>query len=246
MNKPILKVIDVQKSFGSQKILNGIRFEMYKGEVKVIIGSSGSGKSTLLRCINQLSTISKGEIWLEDTDITSSNVDINKIRQQIGMVFQEFNLFAHLTALANVTIGLTRVKKMKKNEAVALAKEELARVGLSDKIDAYPAELSGGQKQRVSIARALAMKPKIMLFDEATSALDPELVGEVLSVMINLAKEGMTMLVVTHEMGFARSVANEIIFLDGGLALEQGPPEQIFDAPKEQRTKQFLQNITNL
>ena len=219
---------------------------MKKGETKVIIGPSGTGKSTLLRCINRLTPADQGRVWLEDEEITHTRTNINKIRAQIGFVFQSFNLFAHLTALGNVRIGPMRVKGMKKNEATRLAMEELERVGLGEKADAYPAELSGGQQQRVSIARALAMFPKLILFDEPTSALDPELIGEVLEVMVSLAKEGMTMLVVTHEMGFARAVADEIIFMEGGVIVEQGPPKQMFTNAKHQRTGEFLNKISEL
>ena len=246
MTHTILKVENLHKSYGKIEVIKGINFELKKGETKVIIGPSGTGKSTLLRCINQLDSIDKGQIWLEDIEITQSHADINQIRASIGFVFQSFNLFAHLTALDNVRIGPLRVKEMKEKEATKIAVEELKRVGLEDKKDHYPAQLSGGQQQRVSIARALSMNPKLILFDEPTSALDPELIGEVLEVMINLAKEGTTMIVVTHEMGFACSVANDIIFMDGGIILEEGPPEQIFKNPKHNRTAKFLSKITQL
>jgi len=246
MSGIVLKAENIHKSYGGLSVLRGISFEVKRGETKVIIGPSGTGKSTLLRCINQLSPPDKGRVWLDGVEITNPKVDINKVRSSIGMVFQDFNLFAHLPVLDNVRIGLTKVKGMEKKEATDLAMEELQRVGLRDKASSYPAELSGGQQQRVSIARALAMNPKLILFDEPTSALDPELIGEVLNVMINLAKEGMTMLVVSHEMGFARSVANEIIFMEHGVIVEEGPPQQLFSNPKHKRTGEFLHKITEL
>jgi len=242
----LLRVEDVHKSYGKDRVLAGVSFSMEKGETKVIIGPSGTGKSTLLRCINRLTPPDQGRVWLEDEEITHTKTNINKIRGQIGFVFQSFNLFAHLTALGNVRIGPMRVKGMKKTEATRLGLEELERVGLADKAEAYPAELSGGQQQRVSIARALAMFPKLILFDEPTSALDPELIGEVLEVMVGLAKEGMTMLVVTHEMGFARAVADEIIFMEHGVIVEQGSPKQMFGAPRYERTGEFLHKISEL
>lgn len=242
----LLRVEDIHKRYGKENVLCGVSFEMRKGETKVIIGPSGTGKSTLLRCINRLTPSDKGHVWLENEEITHTRTNINKIRSQIGFVFQSFNLFSHLTALGNVRIGPMKVKGMKKEEATALAMEELVRVGLEDKADAYPAELSGGQQQRVSIARALAMFPKLILFDEPTSALDPELIGEVLEVMVSLAKEGMTMLVVTHEMGFARAVADEIIFMENGVIVEQGSPQQMFTNAKHQRTGEFLNKISEL
>jgi polar amino acid transport system ATP-binding protein len=246
MAPTILKVKNLYKSYGKIPVIKGINFEVKKGETKVIIGPSGTGKSTLLRCINQLDSSDKGQVWLEDIEITKPHVDINQIRASIGFVFQNFNLFTHLTALDNVRIGLMRVKEIEEKEATKIAVEELKQVGLGDKMHHYPAQLSGGQQQRVSIARALAMNPKLILFDEPTSALDPELIGEVLEVMINLAKEGVTMIVVTHEMGFARSVANDIIFMDGGLILEEGSPEQIINNPKHKRTAEFLSTISQL
>ncbi|MCJ7788909.1 MAG: amino acid ABC transporter ATP-binding protein [Candidatus Atribacteria bacterium] len=242
----MLKVKNLYKSYGKIQVIKGINFEVKKGETKVIIGPSGTGKSTLLRCINQLDSSDKGQVWLEDIEITKPHVDINQIRASIGFVFQNFNLFTHLTALDNVRIGLMRVKEIEEKEATKIAVEELKQVGLGDKMHHYPAQLSGGQQQRVSIARALAMNPKLILFDEPTSALDPELIGEVLEVMINLAKEGVTMIIVTHEMGFARSVANDIIFMDGGLILEEGSPEQIINNPKHKRTAEFLSTISQL
>ena len=244
MAQTILKVENLHKSYGKTEVIKGVSFEVKKSETKVIIGPSGTGKSTLLRCINQLDSPDKGRVWLEDVEITKSHIDINQIRASIGFVFQSFNLFTHLTALDNVRIGLMRVREMKEEEATKIALEELKRVGLGDKIHNYPAQLSGGQQQRVSIARALAMNPKLILFDEPTSALDPELIGEVLEVMINLAKEGVTMIVVTHEMGFARSVANDIIFMDDGIILEEGPPGEIFENPKHKRTAKFFSKIT--
>jgi len=242
----VLRVEDIHKRYGSEEILKGISFEIKKGETKVIIGPSGSGKSTLLRCINQLTIPDKGQVWLEDKEVTHDKKDINKFRQKMGMVFQDFNLFDHLNALRNIEIGLIKVKGMRKDEARQKAIEELKQVGLEKQADLYPAQLSGGQKQRVSIARALAMDPKVILFDEPTSALDPELIGEVLEVIKNLAMGGMTMVVVTHEMGFARSVANEIIFVEGGKIMDQGSPYKIFTNPDHERTRQFLCKITEL
>ena len=242
----LLRVEGIHKQYGKDKVLCGVSFGMEKGETKVIIGPSGTGKSTLLRCINRLTPADQGRVWLEDEEITHTRTNINKIRAQIGFVFQSFNLFAHLTALGNVRIGPSKVKGMKKDAATRLATEELERVGLADKANAYPAELSGGQQQRVSIARALAMSPKLILFDEPTSALDPELIGEVLEVMVSLAKEGMTMLVVTHEMGFARAVADEIIFMENGVIVEQGVPKQMFTNAVHTRTGEFLNKISEL
>jgi polar amino acid transport system ATP-binding protein len=245
-NGVVLRVEDVHKAYGDNEVLRGVSCQLARGETKVVIGSSGTGKSTLLRCINQLTIPDSGHVWLGDTEITCKECDINAVRAQIGFVFQDFNLFTHLTALQNVRVGPMRVKKMDKASATRLAMEELERVGLAEKADAHPAELSGGQQQRVSIARALAMFPQLILFDEPTSALDPELIGEVLTVMISLAREGMTMLVVSHEMGFARTVADEIIFMEEGVILEQGPPGQLFVNPREARTKEFLNKITEL
>lgn len=243
-NKTILKIEDLHKSFGDNEVLKGVSLSLNKGENKVIIGPSGTGKSTLLNNVNRLVPPDKGRIYLDGEEITPNN--INKMRQQIGFVFQDFGLFNHLTALGNVRIGLLKVKKMNKKDATDLAMEELKRVGLEDASGQYPAELSGGQKQRVGIARALAMQPKLILFDEPTSALDPELIGEVLNVMKNLAKAGMTMLVVTHEMGFARTVSDEIIFMEHGHIVEQGPPRQLFNNPKIDRTREFLFKLTEL
>jgi len=242
----LLKVEDVYKSYGDFMVLRGISFQLEKGEIKVIIGPSGTGKSTLLRCLNGLTSPDKGKIWIDGVEVTDPKTNINKIRSNIGFVFQSFNLFAHLTALDNVCIGLVKVKGMKKSEARLLAMEELRRVGLEDKAGAYPAELSGGQQQRVSIARALAMNPKLILFDEPTSALDPELIGEVLNVMIDLAKGGMTMLVVSHEIGFCRAVADEILFLDEGKIIEKGHPSVLLTNPSYKRTKEFLHKIIEL
>jgi len=242
---PMLEVKDVYKSYGTCEVLKGISFTMEQHETKVIIGTSGTGKSTLLKCINQLDPPDKGQVWLEGQEITNMSVDINKIRQKIGFVFQDFNLFNHLTALKNVSIGLEKVKKIEKEEAQKRALKELERVGLGKQVNQYPAQLSGGQKQRVGIARALAMDPSIILFDEPTSALDPELIGDVLEVMKSLAGK-VAMLVVTHEMGFARNVADEIIFMEGGVIVEKGPPRQMFQNPKMERTKQFLGKISTL
>lgn len=243
---PVLKVEDLHKTYGDCEVLKGVSFEQNKGKTIVIIGPSGTGKSTLLRCINRLTEPDKGHIWIDGVDVMDHNTNISKVRSMLGFVFQDFNLFTHLTALDNVRFGPLRVKRMKKPEATEIAMEELERVGLLDKRNAYPAELSGGQQQRVSIARALAMKPKLILFDEPTSALDPELIGEVLTVMIDLAKSGMTLLVVTHEIGFARSVGSALIFLEKGRILEQGPPEKLLSNPEHRRTAQFLHKITQL
>jgi polar amino acid transport system ATP-binding protein len=242
----ILRVEDLHKRYGKEEVLKGVSLELRRGETKVVIGPSGTGKSTLLRCINQLSVPDKGRVWLDDIEITHARTNINHVRAQIGFVFQDFNLFNHLTALRNVSLGLIKVRKMPKEAALARAREELAKVGLAAKADSYPAELSGGQKQRVSIARALAMDPKLILFDEPTSALDPELIGEVLEVMIQLARGGMTMIVVSHEMGFARAVADKIIFMEGGGILEEGTPTELFSCPRCERTAQFLRKITEL
>jgi len=241
----MLELKNIHKAYGKNEILKGVSFKMDQGETKVVIGPSGTGKSTLLRCINQLNPPDKGEVWLEGEKITSKKVDINAVRQKIGFVFQDFNLFNHLTALRNVSIGLEKVKKMEKDEARKKAMDELRRVGLENQAEQYPAELSGGQKQRVGIARALAMDPIIMLFDEPTSALDPELIGEVLEVMQSIAHK-VTMLVVTHEMGFASNVADEIIFMEKGYIVEKGPPKKMFSDPDKERTKEFLGKIATL
>ena len=246
-NEQILRIKNIHKAFGTKAVLQGISFDVYKGETKVIIGPSGTGKSTLLRCINQLTIPDQGSIWLRGQEVTHHNVkEINQFRQKIGMVFQDFNLFDHLNAIRNVEIALIKVKGMNKKNAREKAMVELKKVGLEKQALLYPAELSGGQKQRVSIARALAMDPEVMLFDEPTSALDPELIGEVLGVMQALAQNGMTMLVVTHEMGFARSVADEIIFFEEGQVLESGPPEKLFYRPEYARTKKFLFKLAEL
>ena len=242
----ILKVEEIYKRYREEEVLRGISFEVRKGETKVIIGPSGSGKSTLLRCINQLTFPDKGQVWLEGEEVTHAKKSINQFRQKMGMVFQDFNLFDHINALGNVEIGLIRVKGMDKNRAKEKAMEELKQVGLEKQAYLYPAQLSGGQKQRVSIARALAMNPSVMLFDEPTSALDPELIGEVLEVIKKLAINGMTMVVVTHEMGFARSVANEVIFIESGRIIDQGSPYALFTNPEHERTKKFLHKITEL
>lgn len=245
-NKIILKVEEIYKRYRKEEVLRGISFEVRKGETKVIIGPSGSGKSTLLRCINQLTIPDKGQVWLEGEEVTHAKKSINQFRQKMGMVFQDFNLFDHINALGNVEIGLIRVKGMDKNRAREKAMEGLKQVGLEKQAYLYPAQLSGGQKQRVSIARALAMDPSVMLFDEPTSALDPELIGEVLEVIKKLAINGMTMVVVTHEMGFARSVANEVIFIESGRIIDQGSPYALFTNPEHERTKKFLHKITEL
>lgn len=236
----ILKVEDIHKAFGSKEVLRGVSFDVRKGETKVFIGPSGTGKSTLLRCINQLTPPDKGRVWLHDEEVTNSGARINYLRQKIGMVFQNFFLFDHLTAIRNVEVALLKVRKMSKDEAREKALYELRQVGLEEWADHYPAELSGGQAQRVSIARALAMDPDVILFDEPTSALDPELTREVLEVMKKLALQGMTMLVVTHEMGFACSVANEILFMEGGRIVEHGSPDEMLSDSKHVRTQNFL------
>ena len=239
----MIRVSNLHKSFGKNDVLKGIDEHIEKGEVVVVIGPSGSGKSTFLRCLNLLEEPTSGKIIFEGNDITDNKVDINKIREKMGMVFQQFNLFPHKTVLENLTIAPIKVKGLSKLEAEKKAMELLDRVGLSNKATAYPSSLSGGQKQRIAIARALAMEPDVMLFDEPTSALDPEMVGEVLSVMKDLAKEGMTMVVVTHEMGFAREVGDRILFMDNGNIVEQGTPEEIFSNPKNPRTIDFLSKV---
>ncbi|WP_133014303.1 amino acid ABC transporter ATP-binding protein [Clostridium cuniculi] len=239
----MIRVSNLHKSFGKNDVLKGIDEHIEKGEVVVVIGPSGSGKSTFLRCLNLLEEPTSGKIIFEDNDITDKKVDINKIREKMGMVFQQFNLFPHKTVLENLTIAPIKVKGLSKAEAEKKAMELLERVGLSNKAKAYPSSLSGGQKQRIAIARALAMEPDVMLFDEPTSALDPEMVGEVLNVMKDLAKEGMTMVVVTHEMGFAREVGDRIIFMDNGNIVEQGTPDEIFSNPKNPRTIDFLSKV---
>ena len=242
---PLIAVIDLRKRFKSLEVLKGIDLYIKQGSVTVLIGPSGSGKSTLLRCINQLETIQGGDIQFEGHSIARGPVDINKVRQRIGMVFQHFNLFPHLTVLENITLGPRKLRKMPTAEANALAEKLLKQVGLSDKRDAYPSQLSGGQKQRIAIARTLAMEPDVILFDEPTSALDPEMVGEVLEVMKDLAKDGMTMVIVTHEMRFARDVADRIVVMADGGIIEEGTPEEVFTNPKTERTKQFLKAVIN-
>lgn len=239
----MIHVNNLHKSFGKNDVLKGINEHIKKGEVVVVIGPSGSGKSTFLRCLNLLEEPTSGEIVFEGNSITDKKVDINKIREKMGMVFQQFKLFPHKTVLENLTIAPIKVKGISKAEAEKKAFELLERVGLTDKAKAYPSSLSGGQKQRIAIARALAMEPDVMLFDEPTSALDPEMVGEVLSVMKDLAKDGMTMVVVTHEMGFAREVGDRILFMDAGNIVEQGTPEEIFSHPKNSRTIDFLSKV---
>jgi len=239
----MIRADGIHKWFGELHVLRGIGMEVTKGEVSCIIGPSGSGKSTFLRCLNLLVFPDQGDIYLEGVRITSPEVRPEWVRQQIGMVFQSFNLFTHLTALRNVTLGLTKVRRMDSEAAGKKARWELERVGLGDKVPIYPAQLSGGQQQRVAIARALAIDPKVMLFDEPTSALDPEFIHEVLDVMTKLADEGMTMVVVTHEMGFAKKVADDVTFLDQGQIVERGPPSEIFEGPKQERTKAFVSRI---
>ena len=243
MTESILQIKDLKKSFGDNQILKGISLDVKQGEVVVILGSSGCGKSTLLRCINGLETIQGGDILLDGKSITGSKKDFHLIRQKIGMVFQHFNLFPNMTVLKNITLAPVRLGKWNVAEADQKARALLKRVGLEEKADVYPGKLSGGQKQRVAIARALAMNPQVLLFDEPTSALDPEMVGEVLEVMKELAKEGMTMLVVTHEMGFAREVSDRVLFMDDGVILEDRNPKELFGDPREERTKEFLSKV---
>lgn len=239
----MIEVKGLQKSFGDLEVLKNIDQHIEQGEKVVIIGPSGSGKSTFLRCLNLLEMPTGGDIYIDGERITDKNININHVREKMGMVFQQFNLFPHLSVLENITLAPMKVKKMDKVAAEKKAYELLKKVGLADKADSYPGQLSGGQQQRIAIARALAMEPEIMLFDEPTSALDPEMVGEVLEVMKDLAKAGMTMVVVTHEMGFAREVGSRVLFMDGGYVLEDGTPEQVFTAPKSERTKEFLGKI---
>ena len=246
-NKVVVSIRDLHKTYdGETVILKGIDLDVHRGEVVVVLGPSGSGKSTMLRCVNLLETPTSGQIVFEGQDITAKGVDINAVRQKLGMVFQQFNLFPHLSVKKNVMIAQEKVLKRSPEEAERVAVEELTKVGLAERIDFMPSQLSGGQQQRVAIARALAMNPHVMLFDEATSALDPELVRDVLGVMRDLAREGMTMIVVTHEMGFARDVADRVVFMDGGVIVEQGTPEEVFDHPKSERTKEFLGNIKDV
>ena len=239
----LIKVDNLCKSFGDTGVLKGINAEIDKGDVMVVIGASGSGKSTFLRCLNLLEEPTSGSIFFEGVDITDASVNINIHRQKMGMVFQQFNLFPHMTVLRNLTLGPIKLLKQSKEEAEANAMKLLERVGLADRADAYPSPLSGGQKQRIAIVRALAMNPDVMLFDEPTSALDPEMVGEVLEVMKQLAKDGMTMVVVTHEMGFAREVGTNIVFVDEGVIVEQGAPAEFFENPKSPRLKEFLSKV---
>ena len=243
-NDVVVRIEDLHKSFGDLDVLRGVNLEVRRGEVVVILGPSGSGKSTLLRCVNLLETPTSGRVFFEDTEITGKKTDINKVRAMVGMVFQSFNLFPHLSAKSNVMLAQRKVLKRSKEEAERIAIEQLQKVGLGDRVDYKPAQLSGGQQQRVATARALAMDPHVMLFDEATSALDPELVRDVLGVMKELARGGMTMIVVTHEMGFARDVADRVIFMDGGVIVEEGTPEEVFDHPTSERTKDFLGHIS--
>ena len=247
MNGNVLfEIKDLQKKFGSLTVFDGLRETICKGDVVVIIGPSGGGKSTFIRCLNLLEQTTAGKIYFEGEDITAKGFDVNRHRQKVGMVFQQFNLFNNLTVLENITISLTKVKKQSEEESKEKALKLLKRVGLEDKANAYPSQLSGGQKQRIAIVRALAMEPDVLLFDEPTSALDPEMVGEVLDVMKELAHEGMTMVVVTHEMGFARKVGTRVLFMDGGQIAEQGTPEEIFEHPQNARTKEFLSKVINV
>ncbi|MGW8957328.1 amino acid ABC transporter ATP-binding protein [Paenibacillus sp. NPDC055715] len=241
MGKIIVK--NLKKSYGSNEVLKGIDMQVQEGEVVCVIGPSGSGKSTFLRCMNMLEEITEGEVIVDDYNLSDQSVDINKVRENIGMVFQHFNLFPHMTVLKNIMFAPTELGKQSKAEARETALKLLERVGLSDKADALPGQLSGGQKQRVAIARALAMNPDIMLFDEPTSALDPEMVGEVLGVMNDLAHEGMTMMIVTHEMGFAREVSDRVVFMDGGYIVEEGTPQEVFGNPQNERTISFLEKV---
>ena len=239
-----IDVRNLHKAFGDLEVLQGIDFTVETGEVVCVLGPSGSGKSTLLRCLNRLEEPNGGQILIDGEDITDPDADVDQLRTNIGMVFQQFNLFPHLTVLKNLTVAQTGVLGRPKAEAINIAREMLERVGLSDKTHEYPAHLSGGQQQRVAIARALSMKPKMMLFDEPTSALDPELVGEVLDVMRTLAGEGMTMMVVTHEIGFAQEVADRVVFMDAGVVVEEGRPEQVLEHPSHERTKKFLRMVS--
>ncbi|MFK0138311.1 amino acid ABC transporter ATP-binding protein [Streptomyces murinus] len=243
MSTPEIRVQGLHKSFGDNHVLRGIELEIAQGEVVCVIGPSGSGKSTLLRCVNLLEEPTAGQVFVGGTEVTDPNVDIDAVRRRIGMVFQQFNLFPHLSVTENLTLPQRRVLRRDKAAAERVAAENLARVGLAEKAGAYPSALSGGQQQRVAIARALAMGPEVMLFDEPTSALDPELVGDVLAVMRSLAREGMTMMVVTHEMSFAREVADRVVFMDGGVIVEQGRPEQVIGAPRHERTRHFLSRL---
>lgn len=242
-NEVLIKVEDLHKSFGNNEVLKGVNAEIHKGDVMVVIGASGSGKSTFLRCLNLLEEPTAGSIFFDGVNINDKNVDINLHRRKMGMVFQQFNLFPHMTVLKNMILGPTKLLKKSKEEATKEAMELLERVGLADRANDYPSQLSGGQKQRVAIVRALCMNPEVMLFDEPTSALDPEMVGEVLEVMKRLAKDGMTMVVVTHEMGFAREVGTNVVFVDNGVIVEQAPPQEFFGNPKNERLKEFLSKV---
>ncbi|MDZ7802280.1 MAG: amino acid ABC transporter ATP-binding protein [Trueperaceae bacterium] len=243
MSEPMLDIRQLHKSFGDLKVLEGIDFRVDTSDVVCIIGPSGSGKSTLLRCINRLEEPTAGEVRIEGRNITDKDVNINHVRREIGMVFQQFNLYPHMTALGNVTLALRKVLRLSRTEAEQRGRAALDEVGLADKVDVHPERLSGGQQQRVGIARALALEPKMVLFDEPTSSLDPELVGEVLEVMKRLRERGMTMIVVSHEMGFAREAADRVMFMDKGRVLEEGPPERIFTAPEHERTNTFLKRL---
>ena len=242
---PIISIQGLVKSFGPIEVLKKINLDIYPGEVVCVIGPSGSGKSTLLRCVNMLETPTGGKVFIGDDEMTDPDCDLDKVRTHIGMCFQNFNLFPHLSVLKNLTIAQTQILKRSKTEAEKIARENLERVGMAHKEDSFPAQLSGGQQQRIAIARSLSMTPNLMLFDEPTSALDPELVGEVLAVMKSLAKEGMTMMVVTHEMAFARDVADRVVFMDGGYIVEEGSPEDVIGNPQEERTKSFLSRVLN-
>lgn len=247
MNGNVLfEIKDLQKKFGSLTVFDGLSETICKGDVVVIIGPSGGGKSTFIRCLNLLEQPTAGKIYFEGEDITAKGFDVNRHRQKVGMVFQQFNLFNNLTVLENITISLTKVKKQSEEESEEKALKLLKRVGLEDKANAYPSQLSGGKKQRIAIVRALAMEPDVLLFDEPTSALDPEMVGEVLQVISDLARDGITMVVVTHEMGFARKVGTRVLFMDGGQIAEQGTPEEIFEHPQNARTKEFLSKVINV
>ena len=247
MNGNVLfEIKDLQKKFGSLTVFDRLSETICKGDVVVIIGPSGGGKSTFIRCLNLLEQPTVGKIYFEGEDITGKGFDVNRHRQKVGMVFQQFNLFNNLTVLENITISLTKVKKQSEEESEEKALKLLKRVGLEDKVNAYPSQLSGGQKQRIAIVRALAMEPDVLLFDEPTSALDPEMVGEVLQVISDLARDGITMVVVTHEMGFARKVGTRVLFMDGGQIAEQGTPEEIFEHPQNARTKEFLSKVINV
>lgn len=242
-NGPLIRAVNVKKNFGDQEVLKGIDLEVNEGDVVVIIGPSGSGKSTFLRCLNLLEVPTDGHILFEGTDITDKKVNIDLHRQKVGMVFQHFNLFPHMNVMKNLTLGPIKLQGRKPEEAEKEAMELLKLVGLADRADAYPNQLSGGQKQRIAIVRALCMKPEVLLFDEPTSALDPEMVGEVLNVMRDLARSGMTMIVVTHEMGFAREVANRVVFMDEGILMEENTPEEFFSHPKNERLQSFLSKV---